>query len=86
MPKPPTPSSKSLPKKSEDFEHILGYNFIKYVEKFRPKNLRILVASGARALALFSPSCCAVVALGELGAKETRLEKAEAPRDGWLEF
>lgn len=47
----------------------------------------ILVASGARALALFSPSCCAVVALSELSAKlETRLEKSEAlvvsPRPG----
>lgn len=39
------------------------------------------MASGARALALFSPSCCAVVALSELSAKlETRLEKSEVGR------
>eukprot|EP00435_Cladocopium_sp_Y103_P003589 s1219_g1.t1 len=49
----------------------------------------ILVASGGRALALFSPTSCAVVALSELhgNAKlETRLEKSEAlvvsPRPG----
>ena len=35
---------------------------------------RILVASGARALALFSPSCCAVVALPLADVKSTRMD------------
>ena len=75
-----------------DHPHIYSYllisnqGFMILCQAFPAKtsqNLRILVASGARALALFSPSCCAVVAFSELSAKlETRLEKSEVG-DGW---
>ena len=46
---------------------------------------RILVASGARALALFSPSCCAVVALPLADVKSTRMDapqRCEVPGPG----
>jgi len=48
------------------------------------KHPRILVACGARALALFSPSCCAVVALPLETARMDAPQRCEVGRFvGW---